>query len=945
MKKIFPFSIIIVLVWVNIATAKTYNSTDVPKDLGFFFATSTINISDTFSIPDVNVTIDITYPYVGDLDIYIQGPDGTEVELSTGNGGGGSNYTNTTFDDEASTPITSGSPPFTGSFRPEEPLSAFDGKTTKGTWTLHVDWGDFFGTTLNSWSLTISSSKTYNSTDVPKDLGFFFATSTINISDTFSIPDVNVTIDITYPYVGDLDIYIQGPDGTEVELSTGNGGGGSNYTNTTFDDEASTSIVDGSPPFTGSFRPEEPLSAFDGKTTKGTWTLHVDWGDFFGTTLNSWSLTISSPSIITVSKATDFGGGSTSPGTENVRFLQLGVVADSGTANITGVKAKFTGTSSAVNSDISAFDVYEDENGNGEIDVEDDRLGTVSSPTLESSATVTGLSFGVTTTTKYLLLVLDIAGGAEPSHTAGLELTDASFITSVGLVSLANFPIKNDSDITVTLPLAPRALSLDGDGDYVECGTDGSLSITDEMTVEAWVKVSSSFPADLRVGNIIGNYPHSPNFNFEGHRDGRLRLWWNNGERDVYAPDFDMRDDTWHHVVVTRNKKTDKIIFYTDGNSNGEYSAGSNADYHWPLRIGGDFRNTPGIPFQGLIDEVRIWNVARTQEEIRADINQPIENPELLENLVGYWNFDDGTADDLSQYGNHGTLQGGAEIVPLYGTWPPPKRGDVSGDNTISAYDAALILQFVVGLIDEFPVDLMVSPSTTAPRNYVLSLPSLTVKAGDRIQAPIAINDATGLVAGGITLKFNPNFLKPIKATPDMALNGAFWKANLDLTGEVRFAFASASKDASYDIKGQSNLLVVEFEVLPNTEGETSPLILDNITLSDSLTITKINGSVTVLTPNFALLQNFPNPFNPETWIPFDLAADASVTIRIYDVKGQLVRQLDIGKQKAGRYLDKNKAAYWNGKDQFGQSVSSGIYFYTLKAGSFMATRRMVILK
>jgi len=95
----------------------------------------------------------------------------------------------------------------------------------------------------------------------------------------------------------------------------------------------------------------------------------------------------------------------------------------------------------------------------------------------------------------------------------------------------------------------------------------------------------------------------------------------------------------------------------------------------------------------------------------------------------------------------------------------------------------------------------------------------------------------------------------------------------------------------------------------------------------------------------FRLLQNYPNPFNPETWIPFDLAADATVTIRIYDVKGQLVRQLHLSSQKAGSYLDKKTAAYWNGKDQLGQSVASGIYFYMLKAGDFVATRRMVILK
>ena len=94
-----------------------------------------------------------------------------------------------------------------------------------------------------------------------------------------------------------------------------------------------------------------------------------------------------------------------------------------------------------------------------------------------------------------------------------------------------------------------------------------------------------------------------------------------------------------------------------------------------------------------------------------------------------------------------------------------------------------------------------------------------------------------------------------------------------------------------------------------------------------------------------ALLQNFPNPFNPETWIPYTLADDADVNIRIYDVEGQLVRQLDIGQQQVGRYLSRDTAAYWDGKDQLGESVSSGVYFYRLKADAFSKTRRMVILK
>ena len=94
-----------------------------------------------------------------------------------------------------------------------------------------------------------------------------------------------------------------------------------------------------------------------------------------------------------------------------------------------------------------------------------------------------------------------------------------------------------------------------------------------------------------------------------------------------------------------------------------------------------------------------------------------------------------------------------------------------------------------------------------------------------------------------------------------------------------------------------------------------------------------------------ALFQNFPNPFNPETWMPYQLAADAPVNLRIYNVRGQLVRELDLGVQKAGSYRIQESAAYWDGKDRFGEAVSSGIYFYTLEAGAFQATRRMLIVK
>ena len=93
------------------------------------------------------------------------------------------------------------------------------------------------------------------------------------------------------------------------------------------------------------------------------------------------------------------------------------------------------------------------------------------------------------------------------------------------------------------------------------------------------------------------------------------------------------------------------------------------------------------------------------------------------------------------------------------------------------------------------------------------------------------------------------------------------------------------------------------------------------------------------------LLQNYPDPFNPETWIPYEIAKDCSVAITIYDTTGNHVRKLDLGHHAKGRYLTKNKAAYWDGKNDHGQSVASGLYFYTLEANGVSDTRRLAIVK
>jgi hypothetical protein len=101
----------------------------------------------------------------------------------------------------------------------------------------------------------------------------------------------------------------------------------------------------------------------------------------------------------------------------------------------------------------------------------------------------------------------------------------------------------------------------------------------------------------------------------------------------------------------------------------------------------------------------------------------------------------------------------------------------------------------------------------------------------------------------------------------------------------------------------------------------------------------------TLVPQSTALLANYPNPFNPETWIPYRLAKSSDVQLRIYDTQGRMVRHLDIGHQAAGLYQTRSQAAYWDGRNEMGESVASGLYFYTLTAGDFSATRRMLILK
>ena len=139
---------------------------------------------------------------------------------------------------------------------------------------------------------------------------------------------------------------------------------------------------------------------------------------------------------------------------------------------------------------------------------------------------------------------------------------------------------------------------------------------------------------------------------------------------------------------------------------------------------------------------------------------------------------------------------------------------------------------------------------------------------------------------------------------------------------------------------------VVEVRVLGpdgNLESQTLTFSVTPAHLANAVLSVRLEG-IGQPTQNL-LLQNYPNPFNPETWIPYQLSEDSAVSISIYDTTGRLVRTLSLGFQSAGFYNSRSQAAYWDGRNELGERVASGVYFYQLTTPEFQQTRRLVIVK
>ena len=222
------------------------------------------------------------------------------------------------------------------------------------------------------------------------------------------------------------------------------------------------------------------------------------------------------------------------------------------------------------------------------------------------------------------------------------------------------------------------------------------------------------------------------------------------------------------------------------------------------------------------------------------------------------------------------------------------------------------------------------APAEEAPAEEAPAAPALATY--DSAWAFIVTSDIHGMETGTAYTLVAENLRTGVIATENLTStakrSSAVWA---DLNRKSVVEAGDRLKVALYDDRG--SIVSGPFQRTVTTSD------IRNAFLSLQLNVGDVQPQDTLLA------QNFPNPFNPETWIPYQLSKATEVKIDIYDISGHLVRSLNLGWQPVGAYMMPSSAAYWDGKNAVGERVASGIYFYTLQTSDFAATRRMVILK
>lgn len=260
---------------------------------------------------------------------------------------------------------------------------------------------------------------------------------------------------------------------------------------------------------------------------------------------------------------------------------------------------------------------------------------------------------------------------------------------------------------------------------------------------------------------------------------------------------------------------------------------------------------------------------------------------------------------------------------------------DMNNDGEVWANDAILIQREAVGLL---------APAANIlahiGRQITISLGEVHGTVGQTVAVSLMVDDIHSLSGGDICISYDPTVLSATGVSSD---SGTLMIGNVHECGIVRISFMGAGSLSS------ETLANIQFDVIA---GGTSTLEFQRAKLY-RLDASPVNSRpidsqfrlYVMPKRRNMLLQNFPNPFNPETWIPFQLRDQSFVTIRIHSTTGQLVRTLELGYREAGVYASRSEAAYWDGKNEAGEQVASGIYLCSISATNFSATRKMIVQK
>jgi uncharacterized repeat protein (TIGR01451 family) len=276
---------------------------------------------------------------------------------------------------------------------------------------------------------------------------------------------------------------------------------------------------------------------------------------------------------------------------------------------------------------------------------------------------------------------------------------------------------------------------------------------------------------------------------------------------------------------------------------------------------------------------------------------------------------------------------------------------DMSNNGELSAYDAALALRRAVGLPDLAPA---FGGST---RTCMLSVDSCDRGMGDsphRLGVSINLDDVSGIYSADIVMAYDPQVLTmaDVSRTPSTSewLSESSYQQAEELNPECRILNAEPgeiiiSLAGAYQPTADGSLVNVSFDVNKHTGLSLGDAISKLDIIKFELNGGVVKATIENLPKAFALMQNYPNPFNPETWIPYQLSEPTDAAITIYNVKGQMVRRLELGYKMPGHYTDRSRAAHWDGRNEIGEEVASGVYFYQLQTGRNLSIRKMIVLR